>query len=293
MLQRQRPKDVPLPPQPLEGRTSLVQTLARESLMQSIDNLPNFDDTCWVDGTVNRGTLNLQDGYEYNRIFIPRLNRVRKILAEAGPQRQQVIERLERELCETCNGYEPIYKAKHKRVVEATKGLTLKVPDEQYRRQVVAPAATYILAELESYKSLKPMSEAYSLPHLLPVSRVFLFYAMHVLALDHPRKGLSPAAVDALKTYLAATAALPKPSRVAVPAWDARFEESDFRHLLFKEDLGFKDEPMIQLRLYPPLPGYEPWPENYLHRPIKPEIDTSFQKLRSFIRLAYPEESER
>src|SRR5262245_51585118 len=66
-------------PTPLEGRTKLVQKLAPETLMESVDNLPNFDDTVWVAGGIGVAEIANQHGYEYSRLYIPKLNRVRKI----------------------------------------------------------------------------------------------------------------------------------------------------------------------------------------------------------------------
>ncbi|MCI0683804.1 MAG: hypothetical protein L0Y71_16995 [Gemmataceae bacterium] len=270
---------------PLEGRLSLVESLAKEPVLETLRKLPDFDDTAWVAGTMNAGTWHAQDGYEYNRVFIPRLNRVRKILAEIDDaNRGAAIAVLENLLTSSCQGYDQVHKAKIALLAAAKKGVTLNEPDEYNKRIVNAPAAAYLLSELDSFNSLKAMSAVYDLPHRLPTSRVFVFYAMHTLAQRHPRDQLSAAAKDSLDEYLKAAAPLPDAQEGLVPAWNAQFEESDFRHLVFGQDLGFAKGPTVRLRFYPPLPDCE----DFRGETVSAEIAAYHKKLRAFIQRAYP-----
>ncbi len=283
VLVRPRPAAPPrTPPRPLEGRTELVQGLSRETPLESVENLPHFDDTVWALGSMNVGTVTVPGSYEYTRVYVPRLNRVRKIAAQAGGQRREVIDRLRQMLLETSKDYPPVYDAFRQKVADTRGGVTLGEPDEYYRRTTVAPAAVYLLTELDAFDSLPVMSRVYATPGRLPVSRLFLLYSMHLLAREHPREGLAPAAAAALDAYRAA-AQLPRAERYPVPAWDAPFEESDFRNLLFRQDLGFKDQPTVRLRLYPPLDALEDFDGT-----PKPEVQALFDKLRPFVDLAYP-----
>jgi hypothetical protein len=270
-------------PRPLEGRLSLVKELSQETVFESMDRLANFNDTVWVMGSVSGSIL---VGYDYDRVFIPRLNRVRKILVEARGRRQEVCGRLEQLLVETCTGYEPVYREAQARLTKAGGGLTLTEPDEEHRRRVTAPAAAYLLGELDSHASLKVMERVYTRPGRLPVYRLFLFYSMHLLASSHPCDGLTPAASKALGDYLAAAVVLDQATRETVPGWDAKFEESDFRQQFFNEDLRLEGEPSIRLRVYPPFQKFHDWDSEFTP---KPEIDGLFQKLQTFVKLAYPQ----
>ena len=90
----------------LEMREKLVTALKKETVLQAIENLPNFDDTLWVGGTLE----SFPETYEYTRVFIPRLNRVRKILEE-GRKDVGVAPLLKNKLAEAVKGFKEASKA--------------------------------------------------------------------------------------------------------------------------------------------------------------------------------------
>ena len=197
---------------PLEFREKLVGQLSKETVEETLRILPDFQDFACVLGSFPNGTGS--DGsYRFARNLVPRLNRVRKLLALGRRSPSQFIPSLDRMLDESAQGLEAALKAK----MEKYPSGTIKAPTEYHRKIVVAPAATYLLAELKSCSSLPLMAKVYRRPERkLPVNRIFLWYAMHLLVLDHPRGDLSLQAKRALDSYLEETrATVPRQSDVA------------------------------------------------------------------------------
>ena len=270
--------------EPLPKRTSLVETLSGETLLESIENLPNFDDTVWVMGTVmSSGTIAGPTFYEYQRQLIPRLNRVRKILGKVDADRDTVVVVLMTKLAESAEGFDQIDRAVNRAIAFSDGGLTLTEPDEWGRRITIAPAATYILGELGVHEALPVMAEICAAEGAVPVNRLFLFYTMHCLAMSHPRNGLSPEAIESLVSYLASTRDLPSPETKSVPSWQASHEETDFRHMIVGQDIGLDRMPQIQMRIYPKSLAEL---EVFGGKPT-PELEILIEKLVSFIELAY------
>lgn len=276
-------------PKPLEARARLVAGFAAESVMQSVENLPNFDDTVSVIGTMSasvpRGT------YHHDRLYIPRLNRVRKILAQTnGTDRDHIVAVLRDQLRKSADGFEAVYQAReqaHAKVTAQGQGLNLSEPDECWRRRIYAPAAMYILTELRCFEALPVMAQVYEQPGRIPVSRLTLLYAMHQLAKEHPRQGLSADAQKALDEYLEQTKDLPAAAEKSLPTWNAPLTETDFRATILRQDIGLDQQPQLVLHLYPAaLDNYEAWSDDGWH-PTK-EMSQHFPPLRRFIHLAYP-----
>jgi hypothetical protein len=273
---------------PLEGRTALVKRLAPETLEQTLDNLPDFEDVAWVQGAFPSGV----DGpgtYDYDFKIIPQLNRVRRLLAEGREQPVVVIPLLETRLGDSVKGYEKAYNAyieEFNRHNKENKAWPIDSPTAYHRKATTAPACVYLLAELKSYRSLPLLAKIYQRKEMLPVSRVFLWYAMHTLALDHPRVGLTAEAAKALDDYLAATKKkVPPPKLVSVSAWNAALEETDFRAAIAGQNIGLDKQPQIQLHHYPyqlaQLENIPPWIAT-------PQVNAWSAKLKRFIDLAYP-----
>lgn len=290
----------PLPPvttkpavAPLEARTRLVDTLVQETMLVSLENLANFDDTVWVSGSMSMdGEWMPPCSFRYERRYIPRLNRVRKILQQARDEPQQpVLIHLKDQLRKSAEGFENLFWARGARLDELAKegrGLDLDEPDEYYRRGIVAPAATYILTELKCFDALPIMADIFEQKGHVPVSRLTLFYAMHLLARDFPRDKLGPAASDSLIEYLNATRDLPQPYETKVTAWNASLEDTDFRAKVVGQDIGLEEQPQTVLRIYPSaIETYEEMDEFSWFQPTAPVKD-HFVKLRRFISLAYP-----
>jgi hypothetical protein len=112
---------------------------------------------------------------------------------------------------------------------------------------------------------------------------------MHLLVTHHPTDGLSTDARKSRAEYLAATKSLASPREENVLAWNAAFEESDWRlqvkdKLPERERISLDREPTIRLALYPEsLDKMEDW-----YGKPDAEVDRFFRKLRAFVDLAYP-----
>jgi hypothetical protein len=275
-----------LPDVVLMGRERLLKTLPNETLLESVENLPNFDDVVWTMASMAEVTR-APNSYEYWRLLAARLSRIRKILQQATDRPEQIVPVLMEKLENSADGFEEIQIAWRHEVAVSKGHLSLRRPNEAMKRQVYASAATYLLAELGAREALPVMSKIYgSKDRFLPVSRLFLLYAMHLLAAEHPRDGLSADASRALDQYLdAAKDLLAKPEIIEVPAWNALYDETDFRYKILRRNI-IKDQPKISIRVYPEsLKDYEDGLHPML--PVSEQIDALHSHLAKFIELAY------
>jgi hypothetical protein len=286
-------------PAPLPYRVRLVKTLTQESLPDTIKHLSNFDDTLWVKGDLFPGRVVPvesiddfagEDSYRYLSLFIPKLLRVRKIVEEGGKRPEQVVLLLQALFARSVAGYPAARKAHLEAAakLDPTQPVAVTQPDEYYRCRMAAPSAVYLLAELRAFDSLPMLARAYRSEGRLPMSRVFLFQAMHLLAADHPRDPLSPAARQALEQYCEAARSLPAAKQVEVASWRADHDEGDFR-IVLGEDIGLDRQPKIRLRHYPPeLDKLDVWEGRSKQQPPA-DLFELFGKLEAFVKLAYPD----
>jgi len=283
LVSHRPPGPTPPPPEPLEGRTELVQGLAGETVLDSVNNLPHFDDTVWVLGSMS-GPLAPVETYRYAVQYVPRLNRVRKILQQAAENRTEVVAGLKEKLSRSVEGFEGCYREMNEALSNSKTGISLDGPDEYFSRTVYAPAATYLLEQLDAFDALPVMRGVYAAKERVPVGRLLVFYAMHRLAVRHPREGLSAQAAKALDDYLTEARDLPAPQEVMAPAWNAAFEETDFRITVAGERIDLEGEPKVRLSIYPQsladLEDFDGVPSA--------KVDAFFRKLCVFVDLAYP-----
>jgi len=283
-----------LPAKIRKHRAELLETLSEETTLESIENLPNFDDTR-VKQTIS--DLLPYDSYMFLLQFIPKLTRVRKILEEttSNPNQDEIIVVLMQKLENSIKDYREVLVEYDKAMLKGGGSITHFKPVEYQRRQSYAGATIYLLSELGAYKAMPLLSKVYFHESKVPVSRLFVFYSMHLLAIDHPRTGLSPESKTALDAYLEAAADLPKPLNFQAPTWKAAYHEADFRITIMMQDI-LKNQPKRQLRIYPPsLREFEK--ESWGTPTIDPhwlavdaKIDELAKKLKVFIDAAYPDD---
>jgi len=225
--------------------------------------------------------------YPYLRLLTTRLNRVRKILRQAGGNSAQLIPVLMQKLQHSAEGFEEVDWAERIEVAYSERGVTRSEPTEWMRRIVYAPVATYLLAEFDACEALPLMAKVYTSPdRFVCVSPLFLFYAMHLLAAEHPRNALSQDALKALDDYPTAAKHLPTPEITELPAWNAAYDETDFRQRFLGKNL-IKNQPKIRMRIYPEsLREFEKEDGPYLV--VDPEIAALFARLKNFKELPYP-----
>jgi hypothetical protein len=281
-----RPDD---PLGPLPYRTKLVKELKQEAIEQVIGNLANFDDVYWVD-IHGAGTPK-----SYVRLYhvIPSLNRVRRLLDHARANPGHGLEPvLMGELKARVDGHDKALKDRAKAYKETKGDFILTEPDDYEKTVTVGAASFYLLGEFKAYQALPLMADAFV--QKKPVSQLFMFYAMHRLATTHPTEGLPADAIKALVDYRDKARFIPDPDVKIVPAWDASYEERDFRVQILKKDLSERYERTQSIVYYPAaLNKYEGYfrETNAKGDYLAPAIRDLFPFLKAFIDKAYPPQS--
>lgn len=242
------------PVNPIDARLRLVATLHNETILESIDRLPNFDDTVWVAGDIEPDSALSQRSYRYQTQFVPSLNRVRKVLnqftnegAEAGEAKERLISHVAR----ATNGFGDILDAKLREISRSDAGVVLSEPDKYWTSIVDGPAAAYLISELNIQEALPVFIKLLARSDELPVNRVFLFFAAHQLVVSHSASGLSAQSRRLLNQYLALTVDLPKAEKRDVLSWDSRFEIDDYRLLILHRDIPELKSSKVQVSFYP------------------------------------------
>jgi hypothetical protein len=194
-----------------------------------------------------------------------------------------VAEEAERMLRESAVGFRDLWLARMTEAVRSPGMEFYDAPPRDERASVNGCCAAYLLGELRRYESLPTMLAVYRGQEPLPVPRVLLFSVMHELAMSHPEEGLSAEALQALHDYRAVAADLPRAERISVPAWNADKNESDFRSMLLRQEIGLRNEPTVSLTAYPRSMSKF---ENIGGR-SKPELEKYVHSIQRFIRAAY------
>lgn len=274
----------------LKWRNELVDNMRKEDVKQTIENLPNFDDTHLA--TTSIGSL--PGNGRFSNLFVTRLARVRKLYSIGQENPALVVPHLKRAHRESFANWP---EASRKRFEDYDKGIRrYSEPDAYSRARRRCLAATYLLAEFGDYDSLPLLSEQYKIHHVwpppnilhAPVPPAITFYAMHRLASSHPRHSLSSATAKALDEYLkAAEEFVPPPTQIKVTIWDSSYSESDPRF----EVLGVKKEVLqgqksMTMSLYPHI--FKDGSQMQSYNCIKSEkLEELFEKLDAFVQLAY------
>jgi hypothetical protein len=282
-----------LPVKIRKHRAELLETLSKESTLESIDNLPNFDDTR-IKYTIPDALP--YDSYEFMIQLIPMLSRIRKILeeTEGNPNQEQIIAAMIQKLEYSIDSYGKVVLEHQKAMLAAGGSMRHTKPPEHRKRQTYSAATIYLFSELRAYKALPLLSKVYHYETKIPISRLYVFYSMHLLAMDHPRTGLSPQSETALDAYLEAASDLPKPYIYSFPTSKSAYHETDPRIWMKQQDI-LKNQPKKQLRIYPPsLAEFEKesWgtPQTDPHwLAVDPKIDELSKKLKVFVDATYPE----
>jgi hypothetical protein len=268
---------------PLEYRQDLVAALEKERAVETMDKLGDFDDVGWVSGSFPQ-LVPPKRSLGHNILLIPRLNRVRKLLEMGRAQPDMLVPLLEERFEKSSLGFKQAEAAFWK---EHPDGGTWK-PTEYHRKAIESPATAYLLCELRAFRSLPVMLKVFLSPEKeLSLNRVYLWYIMHLLVIEHPREGLSKDALAVLDAYKAETSlVVPLPTSVRVTAWNAPLEESDPRLKLSGQGVP-KNQPTMEVREYPHTLGTDfhdrmTWDLNAKGKEL-------FQKMKKFIDLAYPQ----
>jgi hypothetical protein len=280
VARRNAPGDLPesIAVAPLELRTRLVNTLRSESLSTSVDRLPQFDDTVWVMGSIEPDTALSQRSYRYQSQFVPRLNRVRKIVEQtSGPEAgaAELSSSLLLRFGGAMDKFGDVLIAKNQQITASPHGVICREPDDYWSRVVYAPAAAYLLSELKVTAALPRLSQALQQPGPLPVNRVFLFFAAHQLVKNCHRDTLSADAASLLDQYLASTGSVPAAQQVEQYAWDAAFEDNDCRFVMLHRQPDDSDDlRRLPATFYPSALAAWDAPDEAVHATLQTHIES-------------------
>ncbi len=79
------------PAEQLGFKELITRALSKESILECVNNLQDFDDRGWVGAMVSSGRMQNPTEYWYQRVLVPRLNRVRKIMAEVSADNKEAV----------------------------------------------------------------------------------------------------------------------------------------------------------------------------------------------------------
>ncbi len=199
-------------------QSKLVQTMSSESIEETINNLPNFDDLSLAETSV-MGMRIAPDHGPFQAICVTRLTRVRKILALGRSQPETVIPLLREKLLYAIDGFQQARKAFDDMVKRsggrwAEGTWAQSEPSELTKRQTWAAAAVYLLTELGDYESLPILTRMYQEMEgpINPAPYDYAVYAMYQLLKVHPRKGLNQQQLGAFEECLSTGKDLASPN---------------------------------------------------------------------------------
>lgn len=253
----------PVAPKPsvadvLPARARILSETVRESIDDSIDGLPSFTDLALATA-MGMDSCPFTESYCRGRLGVPRLNRVRKLLDQIDDSQKPhykvvFLQKIE----DSMAGYVQSRKEMLAELDRAKGGVTVSEPRPYDRKRAIAGALVYILTEWDCHDALPTFTRLLEQPDPIPVNRLFLLYSCHILLEALPTDNLSPNKRDRLVEYRRlAQKTFPNVSRVRVPAWNAKFDETDFRAVIVGQPIPIESEPGIQLRIYPDLSHLE------------------------------------
>jgi hypothetical protein len=296
--------------EPILFKKRLQVSLREETVEQSIEQLPDLNDTVATMACLHGNMTDTCRGtYGHAVRYYPSLNRVRKIMEEGLDKRDRVVPILMHKLAHAMDDYKRI-------VLDDVKELKSRDPvvltrwSEYNKRRIYLSSAVYLLAEFNSSAALPGMANLFSeeehisahgpkvfpqkskeeaeniAENHLPVNRLFLFYAMHHLVRNHPRDKLSTHARQLLDEYLEASKSIPPLAEVSVPSWRAKFDPWDYRIIILNKDLEMDKQPQIRAYEFPLNPPYS---ESFAEgdKP-HPQVYKFFAEMKRFIAAAYP-----
>lgn len=168
-------------------------------------------------------------------------------------------------LRESLDGYTAARKEMLDRYNRVPKGGShiVAAPTVYDQKRAIAGAAVFILTEWDYYDALPVFKSLLDAPGPIPVNRVFLLYCSHLLMEVTPENQLSKARRERLPEYRRLSGSIFPVSnpRVPVAAWDAKFDEKDWRKIILNKNVPFDKNKTILIRTFPNLSQLED--ENY------------------------------
>lgn len=215
-------------PKLLPTTERIVKETSAETIEESIDHLDSVLD--WALASAPSANVRVfAESYENARI-VAKLNRVRKLLAQIDDAKKEQYARIMLQKLKVCN--EGYVESRKEFFAELNRRrgilVTSNCPYEQKRSQ--ATALVYLLTEMERTEAIPVFADLLERREPIPVNRLFLIYSCHLLLEACPTDGLSATQSERLRAYHdVADKSLPIEERKTVTAWNAKYNESDFR----------------------------------------------------------------
>jgi hypothetical protein len=265
----------------LPSRARILSETSPESIDESIENLPSFMDMAIATAIGFDASLSTEC-YGRARLMFPKLNRVRKLLDQIDDsQKPHYTGVFLTKIAECMSGYVEARKGMLAELDKTQGAISRSEPDLFHQKRATAGALVYILTEWDSHEALPAFAGILEQPDPLPVNRLFLLYSCHVLIETMPTDGFSPARLDKLNEYKRlASKTFPSVPRIEVTAWNATYDEADFRAVILGQDIPLDTEPTIRLRIYPDLDHLET-PNN---AQLQEDADILQRAMLSFLR---------
>ncbi len=268
------------------------ENIKGETIEQTIENFANFDDLHLAQTSIS-GVPSMNTSPAFQRLVVPRLARVRRVLAEGRVNPQWVVPHLRRALEKALSVWPEAFRDRM-RALEAAKGLSNHEPDQFDKCTMRALAGTYLLAELGDHESLPLILKGYTIHDYrkmyAPVPPALTLYAMHRLVLSFPEEQLNAEARRIRDGYLQLAECLPPPHEINVTkSWYANYDESDPRiAILDPERKVLLREPTMQMTVYP----YR-FPDGMKISDTEGKVSERakllFEKLERFVKVVYPD----
>jgi hypothetical protein len=264
----------------LPTKAQILAEVESESIDQTIEGLPTLLDQ-FLASTAPGVGLPCPEKYEWAKVVTPRLTRVRKLLAQIDERQRAHYTAVFLKKIDWCmDGFAKSWK-EH---LDATESLTiLDEPTLYMKKRDTATALVYILAEWGRLEALPTFTKLLDQPDPLPINRLLLLYSTHLLIESMPMSGFSQAKFSALAAYKRLTHKLfPEVEWAEVPAWNAKYEETDFRAVFLREPVPISSQQMIRLRIYPDI--------GWLEIPNSRQLNVEADALqRAMLVLLHPE----
>jgi len=249
------------------GRIKLQKQMQQETTQESFVHLTDNDNFLMLMPVM--AGVPFSAGYCASDVkMTSKMTRVRKLLADAQKDPESVSSFLQEQLSTMLDNFPSVYEEhiqlqrKHDAAGD-TKIIYEELPDvDKYR--LLSNTAIYVLSEINAYDSLPLLAklstqgkrhQSSDFAGSCVVHPNFLLFAMYKLVKEFPEDGLSKEAQAAREKCLtmAERVGIPDPQKIEVAAWNAHYQEDDFRKRAPWVKLYTKNQPTIEVTEFPSL----------------------------------------
>lgn len=228
------------------GRAKLQQQMRNETPEETFHNLVDNDNFAMLMPVM--GGYPFSPGvYESDVMIVTKMTRMRKLLADAKDNPYEVANFLERQLLILAKDFASRYKEYWENYTEDNRH-SRELP-EYIKIRILCTAAVYVLSQIGESNSFATLAQlANQDTSSSPVSRKFLFYAMHSLVRKYPRLDHSNGYLEKAQEYN-----IPHAKQIEATNWNAHYHEDDFRKMLPDNKIDLNVQPTMKLEQFPSL----------------------------------------